>query len=317
MVAPSLAPQCGRLSPSGGNGLRLGVGRLGPAARWSADRWRVGSLAGRPPSSLPGGGLTSASGGRCGSASLAPRGACCQTQPSTCRLRRTGQAETSRPCMAWRSAANGAQCHCIRPLPYAGRAALSQARRVHVSHGMKTAVWTAPESRPSEATRLPRLPVRYARTSRYALACEHNRKAVISGRFRPTAQSSTRWNTRREPYRARRRLARIYACSSWGMSRKVRAGIVRLLAPWMLRDVQRPIQEPHCANLIHSNLGFSSNSRRVIKPNDTAPSRVPFRKHQCENTLSREHFARLMVGVLCPSLHPKVASICPQKPSFA
>src|SRR5713101_8296622 len=90
---------------------------------------------------------------------------------------------------------------------------------------MKTVIRTATESCPSCSTRLPRLPVRYARTIRYMLEREQKRKAAISVGFRPAAHSNKIWNASREPYRARRSMARIWTCSSGGISSKVVDGI--------------------------------------------------------------------------------------------
>jgi hypothetical protein len=74
---------------------------------------------------------------------------------------------------------------------------------------------------------MPRLPARYARTIWYTLEREHNRHAAISVGWRPAAQRNKLGNASREPYRARRRMARLWTCSAGGISRKVIDGTVR------------------------------------------------------------------------------------------
>src|SRR2546425_12220015 len=86
---------------------------------------------------------------------------------------------------------------------------------------------------------------------------EQNRKAAISVGVRPAAQSSNPCKARRYPSRARRSGESIWTCSSSGIFSKVEAGIVRLLDRWVLGNIQRIIREPHCANLMHSDLDFS------------------------------------------------------------
>ena len=62
---------------------------------------------------------------------------------------------------------------------------------------IKMVDWTAMERCPSGSTRMPRLPVRYARTIRYTLEREQNKNAPISVGFRPAAHNSKMWNASR------------------------------------------------------------------------------------------------------------------------
>src|SRR5580765_6023950 len=107
---------------------------------------------------------------------------------------------------------------------------------------------------------MPRLPARYARTIRYTLEREQNRKAAISVGFRPAAHNSKMWNARREPYRVRRRTARIWTCSAGGISSKVVDGTVGAPSTWMCMHIQRITRAPHCANVVWPDLAVYGHS---------------------------------------------------------
>jgi hypothetical protein len=66
---------------------------------------------------------------------------------------------------------------------------LRRAPSERVSQGMKIVDGTAMESCPASSSCMPRLPARYARTIRYTLEREHNRKVAISVGVRPAAHS--------------------------------------------------------------------------------------------------------------------------------
>src|SRR5215510_1431570 len=85
---------------------------------------------------------------------------------------------------------------------------------------------------------MPRLPVRYARTIRYALEREPNRNATISVGFRPAAQSNTIWNARRYPYRARRSRTRIWL--SLGVSLMPFIKVAQICAKGKIFQLRRP-----------------------------------------------------------------------------
>jgi len=91
-----------------------------------------------------------------------------------------------------------------------------------------------------------------------------HRNATISGGFRPSAQSSSRGNAGREPYRARRSSARLWACSSGVSPVRSLTAYGGLLDTWMWVKLQRITRVPHCANVVWPDLG----SHRVVESNN-------------------------------------------------